>query len=133
MEVVRCPNHVILVGIVVEAVEEGVERRRMELSASSCPVHGRPGRTMDLQNARFDYHDCVVVNANRVEAVHGGRNNRLVLLTLCDQFVQSFAQLGGHAGVIDLLRLRLRGAADQCVTRGGCTVNYDSTAYGSSA
>eukprot|EP00965_Chrysotila_dentata_P094711 3132061-Pleurochrysis_carterae.AAC.1 len=56
---VRCRNHVILVGVVVQAVVEGVERRRMKLCASSCPVHGRLGRTMDLQNAQFDDHDGV--------------------------------------------------------------------------
>eukprot|EP00965_Chrysotila_dentata_P181642 5996560-Pleurochrysis_carterae.AAC.1 len=49
------------------------------------------------------------------------RNNGLVLLTLCDLLVQSFTQLGSHAKVVNLLRLRLRGAADHNLTRGGCT------------
>eukprot|EP00965_Chrysotila_dentata_P173325 5721360-Pleurochrysis_carterae.AAC.1 len=39
VDVIRGRNHVIFVGIVIQAVEEGVERRRMELSASRCPVH----------------------------------------------------------------------------------------------
>eukprot|EP00965_Chrysotila_dentata_P193797 6175969-Pleurochrysis_carterae.AAC.2 len=33
--------------------------------------------------------------------------------TLCDLFVQCLPQFGGHAGVVDLLRLRLRDVADQ--------------------
>eukprot|EP00965_Chrysotila_dentata_P034784 1157819-Pleurochrysis_carterae.AAC.1 len=77
---------------------------------------------MDLQNARFDDHDRLVVNANRVEKVHSVRDNGLVLLTLRVLFVQGLAQLSSNAGVVDLLRLRLlRGAADHSVTRGRCT------------
>eukprot|EP00965_Chrysotila_dentata_P133965 4430709-Pleurochrysis_carterae.AAC.1 len=48
MDVIRRCNHVVLVGFVVQAVEKCAERWRMKLSASSCPVHGRFGRTMNL-------------------------------------------------------------------------------------
>eukprot|EP00965_Chrysotila_dentata_P009207 300215-Pleurochrysis_carterae.AAC.1 len=77
VDMIRSCDHVVLVGVTVQAVEEGVERRRMELSASRCSVHGLLERTMDLQNARFDDHDCVVVNANRVKEVHRVRNDGL--------------------------------------------------------
>eukprot|EP00965_Chrysotila_dentata_P260644 6213985-Pleurochrysis_carterae.AAC.2 len=107
VDMIRRCDHVILVGVVVQAVEEGVECRRMELSASRCPVHGLLGRAVDLQNARFDDHDCVVVIANRVKKVRSVRNNGLVLLTLCDMLVQSLTQLGSHARVVNLLRLCL--------------------------
>eukprot|EP00965_Chrysotila_dentata_P135526 4480371-Pleurochrysis_carterae.AAC.1 len=76
---------------------------------------------MDLQNKRFDYHDGVVVNANRVQKLHSVKNNGLVLLTLRDLFVQSLTQLDSHARIFNLLRLHLRGAADHSLTRGGYT------------
>eukprot|EP00965_Chrysotila_dentata_P088373 2918874-Pleurochrysis_carterae.AAC.1 len=76
---------------------------------------------MDLKHSRLDDHDGVVVNTSRIKEVHGVRDDRLTLPTLRDLFVQCLAQLGGHAGVVNLLRLRLRDAADHGLALGWCT------------
>eukprot|EP00965_Chrysotila_dentata_P241929 6204578-Pleurochrysis_carterae.AAC.1 len=66
---------------------------------------------MDLQNARFHNHDGVVVNTDRVEEVHGVRDDRLMLLALRNLLVQRLAQLGSYMGIVNWLRLRLGSAA----------------------
>eukprot|EP00965_Chrysotila_dentata_P041137 1365176-Pleurochrysis_carterae.AAC.1 len=60
---------------------------------------------MDLQNVGLDNHDGVILNTNSVKEVQSVRDDRLVLLTLHNLLVQCFAQLGGHTGVVDPLRL----------------------------
>eukprot|EP00965_Chrysotila_dentata_P213236 6187516-Pleurochrysis_carterae.AAC.2 len=88
MSMVYCRDHLLLVGVVVQAIEASAKRRRMELSASRCPVDGLFGSSMDLQNVRFHNHDGVlVVNTNCVEEAHGVRDDGLVLLTLRDLLV----------------------------------------------
>eukprot|EP00965_Chrysotila_dentata_P112494 3718677-Pleurochrysis_carterae.AAC.1 len=40
LDMVSRGNHVVLIGVVVQAVEESVKHWRVELSASRCPGHG---------------------------------------------------------------------------------------------
>eukprot|EP00965_Chrysotila_dentata_P238764 6202706-Pleurochrysis_carterae.AAC.1 len=73
------------------------------------------------QNSRLDDHDGVAWNSSRVEEVHGVRNDKLMLPTFRDLFVQRLAQLGVPAGVVDLLQMRLRDVADHGLACGRCT------------
>eukprot|EP00965_Chrysotila_dentata_P106490 3518081-Pleurochrysis_carterae.AAC.1 len=76
---------------------------------------------MELKKSRLDDHDGDIVNIRRVKEVYGVRDVQLMLPTRCDLFVQCLAQLSGHAGVVPLLRLRLRDVADHSPTPGWCT------------
>eukprot|EP00965_Chrysotila_dentata_P018953 631900-Pleurochrysis_carterae.AAC.1 len=55
-------------------------------------------RWTSCQNVGLDNHDDVIVNTNSAEEVQSVKDDRLILITLRNLFVQCFAQLGGHTG-----------------------------------
>eukprot|EP00965_Chrysotila_dentata_P259419 6213559-Pleurochrysis_carterae.AAC.1 len=69
-------------------------------------------RWTGLQNVGLTNHECVIVNTNSVEEVYSVSDDRQILLTLRNLLVQFFAQLDGHTGIVDPLRLDLRDIAD---------------------